>query len=92
MTSSDSSRLQRSIAALRTELDSASGLDPAAAARLRATLAEIESTLAETPLGAGGESGLGHRLAVAAREFDDSHPALSATLAGVIETLSRIGI
>jgi len=94
MASSDIQRLVRSIELLRSQLDGAISLDPGAAARLRTTLSEIETTL----VGEHSESvktsaaGFGHRLTAATRDFEDSHPALAGTLGSLIDALARMGI
>ena len=94
MTSNDIQRLRRSVEALRIQLDELPAPDQAAAARLRATLAEIEAAMtSQDPSAAkGAGASLGHRLAAAARDFEDSHPALTGTLGSVIDTLGRMGI
>jgi hypothetical protein len=94
MTSNDTNRLRQCVEALRTQLDEIPSPDPAAVARLRATLADIEAAIASQ--GASSAKGAGasiaHRLTAAAREFEDSHPALTGALGSVIDALGRMGI
>ena len=89
----DSNRLRRCVEVLRSQLDELPAPDAAAVDRLRVTLAEIEAAMdsSNESAKAAGAS-LGRRLTTAARDFEDSHPAISGTLSSVIDALGRMGI
>lgn len=86
----DRQQLLATVAQLKRQLDEVQGLDPATQARLRATLADLEATLAgQKP---AQQPRIGQQLAQAAREFEQSHPILAGTVGSVIDALARMGI
>jgi hypothetical protein len=87
--SADPERLKATLDELRRELADVNQLDPTLRSQLSAALHDIQSALAAK--GPPGESLL-QRLRDAARDFEESHPALAGNLGGLIDTLSRTGI
>ncbi len=75
---------------LHLELSSAGELDEATADKLRATAAEIESTLAHTHH--ASSQPLVQRLRDAVYHLPDSHPAVKNTVGRIADALSQIGI
>lgn len=85
----DKERLKATLDELHQQLSQLDQLDPPLRSQLGATLHEIQAALkAETPT----EASLVERLQEAARDFEESHPALSGTIGSLIDTLGRTGI
>jgi hypothetical protein len=87
--SAEPERLKATLDELRRELADVGQLDPAVRSQLSAALHEIQTALASK--GPPGESLL-QRLRDAARDFEESHPALAGNLGSLIDTLGRTGI
>ncbi len=80
------------ISALETvhqELEQTEHLDEADVARLRQTMAEIQSVLDES---AESKSTLSDQVADSARQFEKSHPLLTNTLGRIADMLQQMGI
>ena len=85
-------KLQATLAELKEELQSLEALDSEARQLLQSSLHEIEEALHQND-GEGLEhESLLERLRESAQQFEESHPALSRTLGGFIDTLSQMGI
>ena len=88
--------LRAALVRLHTELEGIESLDPQKRKLLPEALSDIQQTLDR--LTAGGELAvphdetLSHRLAEAARHFEETHPTLSGMIGSVIDALSRMGI
>jgi hypothetical protein len=87
--SAEPERLKATLDELRRELTDVGQLDPALRSQLSAALHEIQTALASQD--PPGESLL-QRLRDAARDFEESHPALAGNLGSLIDTLGRTGI
>jgi hypothetical protein len=87
--SAEPERLKATLDELRRELADVEELEPALRSQLSAALHDIQSALAAK--GPPGES-LMQRLRDAARDFEESHPALAGNLGSFIDTLARTGI
>jgi hypothetical protein len=87
-----SQQLRASLDQLRSQLAQASSIEPAVAARLRETIADVERAIEGLPLKKPGTPSLADRLSGAALDFEASHPTLSGTLGSVIDALGRMGI
>ncbi len=87
-------RLLSTVHKLRAQLESASDLDPRVADDLRATLAEIETALADQSPSSGALRAqlLKWRLGSVATEFEASHPTLAGAVGSVIDALAGMGI
>jgi len=90
--SEDVDKLRETLATLPTELDSIETRDPEVRDLLAGTLKEIADKLSAREAGVPLEAPLSPELAEAARQFEVEHPTLAATLRGVVESLSRMGI
>ncbi len=88
--SAQTERLQATLSDLHEQLAGIDRLDPAQRDQLAAALQEIQAALAAKKK-AGSESTM-RRLGEMAREFEDSHPGLSTTIGGLINTLANSGI
>jgi hypothetical protein len=85
----DRERLKATLDELHQQLAQLDEVDPPLRNQLGATLHEIQTTLhSESP----AEASLVDRLREAARDFEESHPALSGTIGSLIDTLGRTGI
>jgi len=91
--SDDRRQLQATLETLEAQIRQAKSLDPAIAARLRATLADVEAALAgRAPKSAAGQHSLAERLSHLAHDFEASHPTLSGGVGSIIDALARMGI
>jgi hypothetical protein len=83
-------KLRATLEELKTELSGMEQDDPEVRELLQSALGDIQQSLeGKEP---GGEHSIADRLASAARHYEDTHPNLSATLGGLIDALSRMGI
>jgi len=93
----DVQKLRETLATLHTEVDAAGTRDPEVRALLIAAVQQIATRLdahasgapAPAPTPAPGEA---QDLAEVARHFEVEHPTVAATLRGILESLSRMGI
>ncbi len=85
--------LHEHIQQLHEELEAATAVDAEARKQLQELLSDIRSLLsrADEPTDHTPQS-LAERLEDATRDFEASHPTLSATVGRVIDTLSNLGI
>jgi hypothetical protein len=91
----DAEQLKLTLDQLHRQLSEIGQLDPAQQQQLVATLSEIQSALRTRTVPAAkspASESLMRRLGEAARNFEESHPTLSATIGGLIDTLGRSGI
>lgn len=95
----ESAELRGRLADLHRQLQTTGKVDPDLHALLVDVLSDIAHVLEEQgrdeypPASIAGEpQNLAGRLAEAARQFEDTHPNLSATIGSVITALSRTGI
>jgi Domain of unknown function (DUF4404) len=86
----DAEKLKTTLDSLHAELADINQLDPVMRTQLLAALNEIQAALVNKSW--PREKTLMRRLGEAAREFEESHPTLSATIGSLIETLGRSGI
>jgi hypothetical protein len=86
----ESEDLKSTLDTLQKQLAQIKQLDPAVRSQLTATLDEIRTSLQQKDF--TDEMSLMRRLGEAARHFEESHPALAATIIGLIDTLGRSGI
>ena len=85
----DRERLKATLDELHQQLAEVEKLDPPLRSQLGATLHEIQAALHnETE----AEQTVVDRLKDAARDFEETHPALSGTIGSLIDTLGRTGI
>jgi len=96
----DVQKLRETLAALHAELDTVESQDPEVRRMLASALQDIADKLHSrdaTPVvpdaiptpDASGSTG---QLAESARQLEVEHPTLAATLRGVVEALTRMGI
>jgi Domain of unknown function (DUF4404) len=86
----ESEDLKTTLDTLQKQLAQIKQLDPAVRSQLTAALDEIRTALHQKNL--ANDKPLMRRLGEAARHFEESHPALEATIIGLIDTLGRSGI
>ena len=86
----DPEQLKATLDELRHQLADIDQLDPALRGQLHSAMQEIQTAL-KNKTSPGGESVM-RRLGEAARHFEESHPTISGTISGLIETLGRSGI
>lgn len=84
--------LERTVAALHTQLAGLSQLDQAARETLETALDDILEALRRPSSEEQPPESLADRLNDTAAEFQESHPGLYNTLTGIIEALARMGI
>ena len=89
---SDSARLSRLLAELRSQLALSKSLDTADRSRLETTLDDVERALGETAAKGPRTETLAARLGESAAGFEASHPTLATTLEGLIDALGNLGI
>lgn len=79
---------------LHAQLAEAERIDPELRELLRNALDEIRDALDQGggAGGAGEGESLGDRLAEMTQHFEDSHPALAATIGRLVNTLANLGI
>lgn len=82
--------LREDLEHLHRELAEGAELDPDARALLAELSGDIERLLAEDEPGAAAP--LADRLRAATERFEESHPALTAVVGRLAETLSNLGI
>jgi len=83
-------QLKATLDELHHQLADIDQLDPALRGQLNSAMQEIQTAL-KNKTAPGGESVM-RRLGEAARHFEESHPTISGTIGGLIETLGRSGI
>lgn len=94
----DIRQLRESLDKLHAELEGIARVDPEVRRLLTDALEEIQVTLERQDERESAakvddqEESVAHRLAEAAREFEESHPTLSGMIGSVIDALSRMGI
>jgi hypothetical protein len=85
--------LRRRLAELHAELENVDALDADARAALEHVMHDIQALLARAEdEGDGDAPSLADRLREAGRHFEESHPALTATLGRVVDALAALGI
>lgn len=94
-------KLRETITSLHAELDTVEARDPEVRRLLASALQDIADKLSARQTGAaplvspepGPEaSATTGQLAESARQFEVDHPTMAATLRGVVEALTRMGI
>lgn len=88
-------QLNRTLRQLRDQLGDVDAIGPETRAALHKTVDEIQEALdADQPPRPETEQheSLLERLGDAARQFEESHPALAGTVGSVIDALGRMGI
>jgi len=92
----DVQKLRETLAALHAELDTVESRDPEVRHMLAGALQDIAEKLqsrdAEPTAPAPDASLSTGQLAESARQLEVEHPTLAATLRGVVEALTRMGI
>jgi predicted metal-dependent hydrolase len=85
--------LRQRLAELHAELESVDALDAEARAALEHVMGDIQEVLARAEHERRAEPhSLAERLREAGRHFEESHPALTATVGRVVDALSNLGI
>ncbi len=85
--------LRSHLAELHAELENVDALDAEARAALEKVMHDIQDVLARSEEEGGGEApSLADRLRDAGRHFEETHPALTATLGRVVDALAALGI
>ncbi len=89
--------LHETVTQLHAQLSTLGEVDPEVQRLLEQALDDILDVLAkqpatETPATQSDEATLTERLADASRHFQETHPNLSNSLTGLIESLQRMGI
>tara|TARA_B100000809_G_scaffold231215_2_gene246225 strand:+ start:118 stop:393 length:276 start_codon:yes stop_codon:yes gene_type:complete len=90
--SSPIDKLRGTLGELHDELQSLDAVNDDARQMLAGTLQEIESVLQEGTRDDTHQETLLEKLRDSARHLEESHPAFSRTLGGLIDTLSQMGI
>jgi hypothetical protein len=94
----DVQKLRETLATLHTEVDAAGTRDPDVRALLIAAVHQIATRLdahesgQQAPASGQPAPGEAQDLAEVARHFEVEHPTVAATLRGILESLSRMGI
>lgn len=94
----DVQKLRETLAALHAELDTVESRDPEVRRMLAGALQDIADKLQSrdatppAPAPAPDASVSTGQLAESARQLEVEHPTLAATLRGVVEALTRMGI
>lgn len=87
------SALSEHLRELHEELEGTSEIDPEAREQLRVLLDDIRSVLDRSDAASTHTpQSLTTRLEEQTREFEASHPTLSATIGRLVDTLSNLGI
>jgi hypothetical protein len=85
--------LRSRLAELHAELENVDALDADARAALEHVMRDIQELLARAEdAGEDDAPSLADRLREAGRQFEESHPALTATLGRVVDALAALGI
>jgi hypothetical protein len=85
--------LRSRLAELHAELENVDALDADARAALEHVMRDIQELLARAEdAGEDDAPSLADRLREAGRHFEESHPALTATLGRVVDALAALGI
>ena len=85
-------QLNERIQELLDELEKIEPADPAARDRLSHVLHDIRTMVAESELESDEHESLRDRFDEAARQFEESHPTLTAVLGRVADSLANLGI
>ena len=85
-------QLGNRIQELLDELEKVEPADPAARDRLAQVLHDIRTMVAESELESGEHESLRERFDEAARQFEESHPTLTAVVGRVADSLANLGI
>jgi hypothetical protein len=86
-------QLRKHLEALHSELASTSSVDEGSKRLLEEVLTDIHGLLERTePAGEDEHQSLGDRLLEATRDFEESHPTLSAAVGRVVDALANLGI
>jgi hypothetical protein len=83
--------LRRRLAELQAELERSDALDADSRAALEGVMREIQTVLARAEAQREPAS-LAERLREAGRNFEDSHPTLTAVVGRVVDALAALGI
>lgn len=86
---SNEAEIRHLIARLREQLAGLDQIDPEVRSALEAADGDIQQALGATQT---APASLVERLKSAAEHFEDEHPALTATIGGIVDALARIGI
>ncbi len=86
------SELRQRLEELHRELEATETVDAAARELLRKVLLDMAELLERSGETQHTEQSLAERLGEAAREFEESHPKLFATVGRVVDTLAHLGI
>jgi len=85
--------LRRRLTELHAELERTEALDGESRAALEEVMGEIRGLLARSGASRPPEpASLAERLREASRQFEESHPTLTATLGRVVDALAALGI
>lgn len=87
----DVEKLRETLATLHTEVDAAGTRDPEVRALLIATIHQLAARLQAHESGQPAPADA-QDLAEVARHFEVEHPTVAATLRGLVESLTRMGI
>ncbi len=86
-------QLREHLEELQSELADAATLDEESRRLIDSVLSDVQELLDRTePTTADEPHGLVERLRDATRQFEESHPTLSAAVGRVMDTLSNLGI
>jgi predicted nuclease with TOPRIM domain len=85
-------QLGNRIQELLDELEKIEPADPAARDRLAHVLHDIRTMVAESELESDEHESLRERFDEAARQFEESHPTLTAVVGRVADSLANLGI
>jgi predicted nuclease with TOPRIM domain len=85
-------QLGNRIQELLDELEKVEPADPTARDRLTQVLHDIRTMVAESELESDEHESLRERFDEAARQFEESHPTLTAVLGRVADSLANLGI
>jgi hypothetical protein len=88
----DLHKLRETLATLHAEVDAAETRNPEVRTLLVDALQQIADKLRAHEAGTPTEPANTGELAEVARQFEVEHPTVAATLRGVVESLSRMGI
>ena len=83
-------QLREHLEELQSELAGAAALDEESRKLIDSVLQDVQALLDHTEPAAS--HGLTERLRAATRQFEESHPTLSAAVGRVMDTLSNLGI
>lgn len=86
---SSEAEIRQLVERLREQLAALDQVDPEVRALLEAADDDIQAALGGPE---AAPATLRERLKSAAEHFEDEHPALTATLGGIVDALARIGI